>query len=203
MRILPLLVFALGAFAEPWLPKVAQAFKQTPNAKIALDWTVVPAGGFAPPRTAKGTLKLADGNRFRFESDAMVAVCDGTTIWQWNGSTNQVLVQQASKVDPSTLPAGLLKAALEGSETSATADKLDGRNLEKLSLDNSRPPLSRFSRAWLWADPSSLKPVRIEVEDIQGNKTAWALKKISSWKPDNKDFTYSTPSGADVVDMRK
>lgn len=203
MRILPLLVFALGTYAEPLLPKVAQSFKQTPNAKIALDWTVVSAGGFAPPRTTKGTLKLAEGNRFRFESAALVAVCDGTTLWQWNGSTNQVLVQQASKVDPSTLPAGLLKAALEGSETAATPDKLDGRTLEKLALDNSRPPLSRFSQAWMWADPSTLKPVRIEVEDIQGNKTTWTLKKISSWKPDAKDFSYSAPGGADVVDMRK
>jgi len=127
MRILPFLILATGAFAEAWLPQVAQRFKQTPNAKIPLEWTVTPAGGFAPPRTTKGTLKIAEGNRFRFDSDALVAVCDGKSMWQWNGSTNQVLVHDAAKVDQAGLPSGLLKAALEGAETASTPTSSAGR----------------------------------------------------------------------------
>lgn len=203
MRILPLLVLSLGVFAEPWLPRVAQSFRQTPNAKIPLEWTVVPAGGFAPARTTKGTLKIAEGNRFRFDSDALVAVCDGSTIWQWNGSTNQTLVQDAAKVDAASLPAGLLKAALEGAELSASPDKIGGKSLQKLGLDHSKSPLSKFEQVWLWIDPAALKPVRIEVEDAQGNRTSWSLLKISSWKPRATDFTYAAPKGADVVDMRR
>lgn len=203
MRFLPLLVLVVGTFAEPWLPRVAQKFKQTPNASIPLEWKTIPAGGFAPPRTAKGTLKLADGNRFRFDSDAMVAVCDGSALWQWNGGTNQVLVHDASKVDPSALPAGLLKAALEGSETTAAPDKLDGKPVQKLTLDVSAPALSRFVRATMWIDPSALRPLRIEVEDQQGNRTSWTLLKIRSWKPKPSDFAFATPKGADVVDTRR
>jgi len=203
MRILPFVLLASAVFAEPWLPRVAQAFNKSPSAKISLDWSVVSAGGFVPPRTTKGTLKIAEGNRFRFDSDALVAVGDGTTIWQWNGSTNQVLVQSAAKMDPSALPAGILKAALEGAETAAVPEKFAGKNAQKLSLDNSRPPLSKYARAWLWIDPSELKPLRIEVEDQTGSRTSWTLLKISRWKPGAKDFVYEVPKGADVVDMRK
>lgn len=203
MRILPLLVLAATTFAQPWLPRVAQNFKQRPGAKISLEWIVTPAGGFAPPRTTKGTLKIATGNRFRFDSDGLIAVCDGTTLWQWNGSTNQVLIHNAAKVDPASLPAGLLEAALEGSETSATTVKEGSRSLEKLALDNSRPPLSKFAGAWMWIDPADLRPVRIEVEDQQGTATTWNLLKIIGWKATPKDFTFATPKGADVVDLRK
>ncbi len=203
MRILPFLILAAGAFAEAWLPQVAQKFKQTPNAKIPLEWTVTPAGGFAPPRTTKGTLKIAEGNRFRFDSDALVAVCDGKSMWQWNGSTNQVLVHDAAKVDQAGLPSGLLKAALEGAETASTPDKLGGKAVRKLTLDVSRGPLSKFVRAWLWIDAAALRPVRIEVEDAQGSRTSWTLLKIQSWKPKPSDFTYSPAKGADVVDMRQ
>lgn len=203
MRILPLLALVATTFAEPWLPRVAQAFPQRPGARITLEWTVVPAGGFAPPRTTKGLLKIAEGNRFRFESEALVAVCDGTTLWQWNASTNQVLVHAAGKVDPAGLPTGILEAALKGSETSSAPGTLDGRNLQKLVLDNSRPPLSRFARAWMWVDPASLRPVRLEVEESQGTRTSWTLRRIESYKPKASDFAYAAPRGADVVDLRK
>jgi len=203
MRILPLLVLAAATFADPWLPRVAQNFKQRPGAKIRLEWTVTPAGGFAPPRTSKGTLKFATGNRFRFDSDGLIAVCDGTTLWQWNGSTNQVLIHDAAKVDPASLPAGLLDAAMVGSETSATAVKEGSRSLEKLVLDNSRAPMSKFSGAWMWVDPSDMRPVRIEVEDQQGTRTTWNLLKITGWKAGPKDFVFAAPAGAEVVDLRK
>jgi outer membrane lipoprotein-sorting protein len=203
MRILLLLVLAAATFADPWLPRVARNFKQRSGAKIPLEWIVTPAGGFAPPRTTKGTLKFATGNRFRFDSDGLIAVCDGTTLWQWNGSTNQVLIHDAAKVDPASLPAGLLDAAMEGSETSATVVKEANRSLEKLVLDNSRPPLSKFAGAWMWVDPSDLRPVRIEVEDQQGTRTTWNLLKIAGWKATAKDFVFATPSGAEVVDLRK
>lgn len=203
MRILPILILAAGAFAEAWLPQVARKFKQTPEVKIPLEWTVTSAGGFAPPRTTKGTLKIADGNRFRFDSDALVAVCDGSAMWQWNGSTNQVLIHDAAKVDQAGLPAGLLKAALEGAETASSPDKLGGKSVQKLTLDVSRGPLSKFVHAWLWIDAGALRPVRIEVEDAQGGRTSWTLLKIQSWKPKPSDFVYSAPQGADVVDMRR
>lgn len=202
MRILPLLVLSAAVLAEPWLPRVARNFKQRPGAKIPLEWTVSPAGGFAPPRTTKGTLKIASGNRFRFDSDGLVAVCDGTTLWQWNGSTNQVLVHDAAKVDPAGLPAGLLDAAMEGAETAASAVREGNRPLEKLTLDNSRPPLSKFAGAWMWVDPADLRPVRIEVEDTQGTRTTWSLLRISGWKAVPKDFVFATPAGAEVVDLR-
>lgn len=202
MRILPLLLLAAATFAEPWLPRVAQSFKRRSGALIPLEWTVVPAGGFAPPRTTKGTLKIASGNRFRFDSKGLIAVCDGTTLWQWNGSTNQVLIHEAAKVDPASLPAGLLEAALEGSETSATSVKEGNRPLQKLSLDNSRPPLSKFAFAWMWVDPVDLRPVRIQVEDSQGTRTTWNLLKIAGWKAAPKDFVFAAPKGADVVDLR-
>jgi outer membrane lipoprotein-sorting protein len=203
MRILPLIVLAAATFADPWLPRVAQNFKRLPGARIPLEWIVTPAGGFAPPRTTKGILKISTGNRFRFDSDGLVAACDGTTLWQWNASTNQVLIHEAAKVDPAGLPAGMLEAALVGSETSATAAKEGKRSLEKLALDNSRPPLSKFAGAWMWIDPADLRPVRIEVEDRQGTRTTWNLLKITAWKAGPKDFVFAPPTGADVVDLRK
>jgi outer membrane lipoprotein-sorting protein len=167
-----------------------------------LDWISAPAGTIAPPSSVSGTLELASGDRFRFSSPELVVVSDGRTLSQWNASTNQVLLRLPSRVDASDLPSGLLQAALAGSETSASLEKLDGKSVRKLVLDVSRPPLSKFVHATLWARESDNTPVRLEVVDSQGGTIVWKLRSVSRWKPTDKDFAYAPPKGAEVVDTR-
>jgi outer membrane lipoprotein-sorting protein len=201
MRTLPLLLASVGCWAGPYLPQVAQA---VPNegCRIKLEWISAPVGSIAPPRSVSGTLELSDGNRFRFRSADLVVVSDGTVLHQWNASTNQVLVRKASKVAASDLPTGLLQSALAGSETSSSLEKLAGKSTRKLSLDVSKPPLSKYARATLWARESDHQPVRLEVEDAEGGKTTWNILSIRPWKPAAKDFDYVPPTGAEVVDTR-
>ena len=201
MRTLPLLLAAVGSWAGPFLPQVAQTVPAE-GCRIKLEWISAPAGSIAPPRSVSGTLELADGNRFRFRSADLVVVSDGTVLRQWNASTNQMLLRKASMVGANDLPTGLLQSALAGSETSSSLEKLDGKVVRKLALDVSKPPLSKFARATLWARETDHQPVRLEVEDAQGGRTTWNLLSVRSWKPSAKDFDYVPPAGAEIVDTR-
>jgi len=201
MRLPLFLLLTSGIWAGPLLPEVAGKLPMS-GCRIKLEWTAQPAGSIAPPRTVAGTLELADGDRFRFKSSELVIVSDGSVIRQWNGSTNQVLIRAASKVQASELPSSLLRAALAGSELASSSEKLEGKPALKLSLDVSRPPLSRYAHASLWAKESDHTPLRLEVEDAEGGTIAWKLLSIQTWKPSSKDFELTSPKGAEVVDLR-
>ena len=201
MRILHLLVLAAPLWASSYLPLVAQKVPAG-GCRIKLEWISSPAGSIAPPQAVAATLDLADGNRFRFRSPQVVATSDGTTLRQWNASTNQLILRKASQLDAANLPSGLLQAALTGTEKSSSLEKLDGKTTRRLELDVSKPPLSKYAKATLWARDSDLQPLRLEVEASDGGKTAWKLISLSRWKPSASDFEYSPPKGAEVVDMR-
>jgi outer membrane lipoprotein-sorting protein len=201
MRILPFLLAAGGCWAGPYLPQVAQTIPAD-GCRIKLEWISAPAGTIAAPQSISGTLEMAEGNRFRFHSAELVVVSDGTTLRQWNAATNQVIVRKASLVGASDLPTGLLRSALAGSETASSLEKLDGKMVRRLSLDVSRPPLSQYARATLWARESDHQPLRLEVDDAEGGRTTWKLLSLSRWKPSAKDFDYVPPAGAEVVDSR-
>ena len=201
MRFHLVLLAVAAAWSAPILPEVAGRLPSS-GCRIKLEWISSPAGSIAPPRSIAGTLELAEGDRFRFTSSELVVASDGTTIRQWNASTNQLLVRSAAKVQPAELPSGLLKAALSGSESSSSAEKLEGKSALRLVLSTARPPLSRYQRAVLWAKESDRTPLRLEVEDAAGGTICWKLKSIQSWKPSTRDFDLAAPKGAEVVDMR-
>lgn len=201
MRTLHILLLAAPLWASSYLPLVAKKVP-VPGCRIKLEWISSPAGTIAPPQAVEATLEMADGNRFRFRSPQVVAVSDGTTLRQWNASTNQVILRKASQLDVSNLPSGLLQAALSGTEKSSSLVKLDGKSALRLELDVSKPPLSRYAKATLWARESDLQPLCLEVLTSDGGKTTWKLLSLSRWKPGNSDFEYSAPHGADVVDTR-
>jgi len=147
-------------------------------------------------------LELASKDRFRFSSPELVVVSDGRTLSQWNASTNQVLLRRAARADASALPSGLLREALTGAEISSSTEKLDGKAVRRLALDVSKPPLSKFVHATLWARESDNAPLRLEVADSEGGTITWKILSVSPWKPADKDFLYLPPKGAEVVDSR-
>ena len=198
-----LALFGIAPAETPWLPRVAQALQSSPGWKVDLRWTVKPpAGGLAQPRTTSGTLHLADSNRFRFESEAMRALSDGVTAWQYSPASGQVLVQSVSRLDAAQLPGSLLAQALSGAETSSSREILAGRKTVRLELAVGQGALARFSRATLWANPVDLRPVRLLVADAQGAETIWDLGSWKRWKPQAREFAWKPVQGAETVDLR-
>lgn len=199
-RIIPLLL-AIELHAEPILPKVAASLP-LPDCRMKIAMTVTSAGSIAPPRGVVGTLELASANRFRFDSPELKAVSDGSTLWQWNASTNQVLIRTAAQLQEANLPTGILQAALAGAETGARQETLDGQSVWRLELDVTKPPLSRYAKAALWAKVADSRPMRLVVEDADGGQTSWDIRKVGRWKPTSADFTFASPRGAEAVDLR-
>jgi hypothetical protein len=203
MRLPPLLVFlaASWTWAVPYLPQVAARIPAS-GCRIRLEWNIAPGGSIAPPRTAKGTLEVAEGDRFHFRSPELEVASDGTTMRQWNGSTNQVLLRSVAQVPVADLPSSLLRAALSGSETASSTEKFEGTPALKLALSVAQPPLSKYVRATLWARESDRTPLRLELEDAEGGLVVWKLTSIQPWKPVAKDLELAAHKGAEVVDMR-
>lgn len=205
IRALALLaLLAVSARADlPWLPRVARSLQESPGWKIDLLWTTRPAAGsIARPRSTAGELLLASDNRFRFVSEGLQALCDGTNAWQYVPSTGQVLLQSAAKLDPTMLPGAMLAQALAGSETASARDAVDGVEAVRLDLAVGKGALARFRRASMWIRPGDLRPLRILVADEQGAETSWDLRSWKRWKPKPSDFLWKAPAGSETVDLR-
>lgn len=194
---------SLASAEAPWLPRVARALQESRGWKLSLVWTTTPAAGsIARPRVTKGELLLGAGNRFRFESEGLKALCDGTTAWQYAPSTGQVLVQSVDKLDPTMLPGAVLAQALSGSETSSARETLEGKESVRLELATGQGALARFQRAAMWVRPGDLRPVRLLVIDAQGTRTSWDLASWKRWSPKASDFLWKAPAGSETVDLR-
>lgn len=197
-----LLALAAVSRAEPWLPRVAQAFQRPAGWKLDLDWTVTPAGGVASPTTTRGTLLLARDGRFAFAAPGVKAVSDGAHAWQWSEAGNQVLLRRSAELDPAQTPGAILNAALAGAEKSAVEEKLGRVAARRLELDLSQGPLRRFAGARLWVSVSDLAPLKLEVRDAQGGSQSWNLRSRKAWTPRASSFAWTNPAGAEVVDLR-
>lgn len=194
---------SLVSAEAPWLSRVARSLQESPGWKIDLLWTTTPApGSIARPRSTTGDLMLSQDNRFRFVSEGLQALSNGTTAWQYTPGTGQVLMQSVSKLDPTMLPGTLLGQAIAGSETTATREKLGGKDAVRLDLAVGKGALARFSRAALWVGPKDLRPIRLQVVDAQGATTTWDMRSWKRWKPKAEDFLWKAPEGSETVDLR-
>jgi len=150
-----------------------------------------------------GVLKMKKPKHYRIESEHQTMVTDGITVWAYSTANNQVIIDRYKENSNSisaeqfmlNLPANYY-ASLLGYEKQSTGNTI----LLKLVPKDDRSfvksvKLSIEENNWLLR--------KIMILDVNETETTYTVKDIKlNTNVNEKTFTFETPEGAEVVDLR-
>lgn len=151
----------------------------------------------------KGKIVAGEGDRFRMESPEQIMVCDGTNLYRYNLLKNQVMIESAGETT-NMLPRRLLLDI--GSEFEATMIdpvSVAGQEGFRLELKPLKPEESLLSLAVVWITANDLMIRKMQMDDLNGNRTTYILNNIEIDKAvDSVETTLNIPEGAEIFDLR-
>jgi outer membrane lipoprotein-sorting protein len=151
----------------------------------------------------QGKLLLKGAARFRLEIPGGTYVCDGESYWEYHAQNHQVILKKAKDMEDKPLPGEVLLRFLDSEPLSIGRAVDGGKGFLELRLDPSRAMKNLDSLSVL-LDPKDYSVHRISSRDVSGNEaeyTVASIKRNTGLK--DKEFTFSVPKGAEVVDMRE
>jgi chaperone LolA len=150
-----------------------------------------------------GTLKMKKPKHYRIESEHQTIVTDGTTVWAYSTANNQVIVdrykENSNSISPEqfmlNLPANYY-ASLLGNEQQAAGNVI----LLKLVPKDDR---SFVKSVKISVEENGWMLRKIMILDVNETETTYTVKDIKlNTNIKEKTFTFETPAGAEVVDLR-
>ncbi len=153
-------------------------------------------------QTLRGTVTVR-GDAFRIELPEQTLVSDGRTLWSYSREENQVVVQDYRPQDMGFSVGQLLTDwTRQFRVTGASRATVAGVRHDVLALVP-REAGSSVRDATLYVRSSDAVPSRVRVHDVNGHTLAFDLSnvRLNGRLPSNT-FTFRTPAGAEVVDLR-
>jgi outer membrane lipoprotein-sorting protein len=150
----------------------------------------------------QGKLLLKGADKFRLEIPGGTYVSDGKTFWEYHAQNHQVIVKDAKEMEDKPLPGDVLLRFLDSDPLSLGKAADGGKEYLEMNLDPSRAMKNLDSLAVL-LDKQTYSLHRISSRDVSGNEaryTVVSVKRNGGLK--DKEFAFSAPKGAEVVDMR-
>jgi chaperone LolA len=150
-----------------------------------------------------GRLKMKKPKHYCIESEHQTIVTDGTTVWAYSSANNQVIVdkykENSNSISPEqfmlNLPANYY-ASLLGREKLSTGNVV----LLKLVPKDDR---SFVKSVKISVEENSWMVRKIVILDVNETETTYTVKDIKlNTNIKDKIFTFETPEGAEVVDLR-
>ena len=150
-----------------------------------------------------GTLKMKKPKHYRIESEHQTIVTDGTTVWAYSTANNQVIVdnykENSNSISPEqfmlNLPANYY-ASLLGIEKQSAGNVV----LLKLVPKDDR---SFVKSVKISVEENGWMVRKIVILDVNETETTYSVKDIKlNTNIKEKTFTFETPAGAEVVDLR-
>ena len=146
-----------------------------------------------------GTLALSAPRQFRWQyADPypQLIVADGNDVWVYDQDLDQVTVRnQSNEESQSPLTILVDLSQLDRSYVVQAQKARDGLEWLQLVSREKEPP---FKRIQIGFDATA--PVRMELEDLLGNRTEWTFRK---WARNPKlaadTFKFTPPAGVDVI----
>jgi chaperone LolA len=154
-------------------------------------------------QTFTGTLRMKKPNHYCIESDYQTFITDGKTVWAYSSANNQVVIdnykENSNTISPEqfmlNLPDNYYTSLLDSKQTeSETIIQLKLVPKDDRSFLKS-VKLSIEEKSWLIR--------KIVIIDVNETETTYTVKdiKLNTNIPD-KTFSFETPAGAEVVDIR-
>ncbi len=153
--------------------------------------------------TRNGTMIAAEGDRFRMETPEQVMVCDGTSLFRYNLLKNQVMIESVKEASNLLPRRFLLEFGGEFEATELSPISVEGREGFRLTLDPLKADESFMSKAAIWVTTSDLIIHKMQMDDLNGNRTTYILQNIVIDKPVvPKETSFTIPEGAELFDLR-
>lgn len=150
----------------------------------------------------KGSLLVAEGDRFKLNMAGIQFYSDGETLWQWNMEQKQVLIKAVEDLSSALHPSELLFKYLNCKAKEITEAEFNGQKLWVLKLDPSKYA-GQFTQMEVWLSKKDFSPVRLFTVDPSGNASWYNIMKLNVLKSIKaEDFRYKSVPGVDEIDMR-
>jgi chaperone LolA len=150
-----------------------------------------------------GTLIMKKPNRYRIESEHQTIVTDGVTVWVYSTANNQVLIDKYKENNNSLSPEQFMLnlpanyyTSLIGTEKSGGANTI----ILKLIPKDDR---SFVKSVRLQVEEKNWMVRKISIIDVNETETTYVVKDLKlNTNVKDKTFSFESPLGAEVVDLR-
>jgi outer membrane lipoprotein-sorting protein len=189
--------------ARAALEVLGKKHRDAASVSLAFEARALGADGNPMP-ASKGTMVTADSGRFRLNHAQGTVVCDGVTLWQYFPATKQVVIRPAEAAGGA---GGVLLRFLQARAVKADRYAEGSAKNLRVVLDPASVGENLDSLVLVLAPGTSASgaPVvkRVETQDPAGNRVTYTLTSLRyDARPGRAAFTFKTPAGAEVIDMR-
>jgi chaperone LolA len=192
----------LGQTAEGILEKARKKYDALTDAELRFVQTVkFPVSNLE--QRVSGLLRMKKTNRYRMETDEMVVVTDGETVWSYSRLNNQVLIDRFKMDERMFSPERILTAApAEFSATLIGKEKIAAQSTIVLKLIPSAD--QGFIKVLkLWIGEADHLTHKVEMVDANGKETTYLVSDLrTNTGLSDTLFSYTAPENAEVVDLR-
>ena len=169
------------------------------TAQLTHTWEWVLAG---ETQITTGSIFLADNNRFRIETEDLMLVSDGRSVWQYSPSQKQVIIDRIDPLKPNASPEQLFSAFTRNARPEWVREEREGRSrfaVIRLHREEAADP--RTVEAWV--DSERFLVVKLLYTDGAGNRHRYELDDIEVAEQSDERFKFDIPEGVVVVDLRR
>lgn len=151
-----------------------------------------------------GKIYIADGEKYRFESDDQVIVTDGKSIWTYNAMSKQLLIDEVRENSGALIPRDLLfKYPQKYFATLLSESEEDNKKLYLIRLDPKDEVYGYVKSIKIWVEDDEWIIHKIESTDINGNKSIYEITNQDTKSKIDPDMFQIVPGeGMDVFDNR-
>ena len=150
----------------------------------------------------KGTLLVADGDRFKLQIAGIDFISDGESLWQYNPEQKQVLIKAVEDLSSAFHPSEMLFKYLGCKAKELKEAEFNKQKLWVLRLDASKYA-GQFEQMEVWLSQKDFSPVRLFTVDPTGNASWYNIMNLKVVKQVNAgDFKFNAPKDVDEIDMR-
>lgn len=150
----------------------------------------------------RGSLLVADKDRFKLDIAGIKFYSDGESLWQYNVEQKQVLIKAVEDLSSSLHPSELLFEYLNCKADSLGEGEFNKQKLWVLKL-NPDKYAGQFTKMEVWLSQKDFSPVRLFTVDPEGNASWYNIINLKvEKKVSTEDFRYKAVPGVDEIDMR-
>ncbi|MBD3421234.1 MAG: hypothetical protein GF398_14045 [Chitinivibrionales bacterium] len=195
-----LVAASLSAAEPPILDKIKSKLNRAQTIKAEFDLQIYWAVR-EKTENKSGLFWLGPGDKFRVELGASLWVSNGTTYWQYNQNSNQVIIKNLLDVDLSLHPSQILKNYLH--DHSYAVEKDGSQQMVVTSVPGAGDTQSQIQKISIRIDKKEAMLDKILITDTKGNTSTYSFKKLKTGISIPRErFSFEPPSDANILDTR-
>ena len=154
-------------------------------------------------QSLKGELLLEGKDRFRVTTEDQVIVSDGKTLWTYSKPSHRVLIDRLANSDNALLPRQILFQYTRDYQARVSGEEIVlGKPCHVLTFTSETGDVF-ITQIKIWVEKIEWIPLKVEQTDLNENQRIFLLHDVQiGVVVDEKNFQFTIPDGAEVIDMR-